>query len=312
MAAVATASPALSGEADVAHVVQRYIDAGERDPALIACNTAFRLFRSRRCQVFPPPATAPLPVRAAWDRLLTHVDRAFSERGLVPGDESTRDVGVQWTTVSTAEGSVDLDRYPWPEPAIHESGMATPGTFWVARPGDTDGSLVRDFLFAALAMAGTATAPAFDDSKAGRQLRRDARELFLATTWNDARVTSCSATLAGGREPGTHGPEDPGVTYVLGRHGRGLVWDLRHYDDLARLSAGLQAKRGIDLRGEPLGSGRSPMVLYLAAVNLQALRGPSPTLTTEGLVWGDNGKSTIYPPSAVDRLGIDTSGVVPE
>jgi hypothetical protein len=51
------------------------------------------------------------------------------------------------------------------------------------------------------------------------------------------------------------------------------------------------------------------MVLYLAAVNLQALRGSSPTLTTDGVVWSDNGMNTINPPSAVLDLGVDTSGV---
>lgn len=307
-----TMAPTLSGEADVAAVVGHYIDAGERDPALIACNTAFRLFRGPRCQVFPPPAGAPVSVRAAWGRLLSYIDNAFIQRGLVPGDERTAGAGVQWSMVSTAQGSIDLERYPWHEPALHELGMATPGTFWVAKPGDHDGSLVRDYLFAALAMAGMDPSPAFDDSKLGRRLRRDARELVLSSEWNDARVTSKSAALAGGRDPGTNGPSDPGVTHVLGRHGRGLVWAPRHYDDLARLGAGLPAKRGIDLAGEPIGSGRSPMVLYLPAVNLRALRSAAPVLTTDGLLWRDNEKSTMFPPSIVDDLGIDTSGVVPE
>jgi hypothetical protein len=305
-------APALSGEADVAQVVKGYLEAGERDPALIACNTAFRLFRSRRCQVFPPPSSAPVSVRAAWDRLLSYVDSAFTEQGLVPGDESALPPGVQWSVVSTAEGSVDLEAYPWHEPSIHENGMATPSTFWVAKPGDSDSSLVRDYLFASLAMAGMDPSPAFDDSKLGRRLRREARELVLSAGWNDARVTSRSATLAGGRDPGTHGPGDAGIVHVLGRQGRGLVWAPRHYDDLARLAGGLRPKRGVDLHGEAIGSGRSPMVLYLPAINLQALRSMTPVLTTDGLSWPDNGKSTLYPPSAVDELGIDTSGVAPE
>jgi len=301
----------LPRENDVARMVAGYLEAGERDPALIACNTAFRLLRSRRCQIFPPPPAAPAPVHAAWDRLLSHVDRAFNERGLVPGDESPARSGIEWCVISTGSGSVDLERYPWHQPCVHEKGTPTPGTFWVAKDGDSDSSLVRDYLFSALAMAGMDPSPAFDDSKLGRKLRRETRELLLAVQWNDARVTSRSATLAGGRDPGTHGPADNGVTYVLGQRGRGFVWAPRHYDDLARLSAGMPAKRGVDLDGEAIGSGRSPMVLYLPAVNLQALRQMVPVLTTEGLSWSDNGENTLRPPSAVDELGIDTSGVEP-
>ncbi len=111
------------------------------------------------------------------------------------------------------------------------------------------------------------------------------------------------------RDPGERGANDPGVTYMLGSQGRGLVWAPSHYDDLARLAAGLPAKRGVDLRGAPLGSGGSAMVLYLPALNLVALRGAAPVVTTEGMSWSDTGKETTHPPTLVDALGVDTSGV---
>lgn len=307
---LAAAQPEVFRESEVDEVVEAYLAAGERDPALIASNTASRLFSNRRCRVFPPPPGAPLPMRAAWDRLLAHVDDAFARHGFVAGDERAHGGSVPWRVISTAATSPDLECYPWNEAALHEGGRATPGTFWMAGPHDTDASLVRDYLFACLAMAGVETTPAMDDSKLGRRLRRDARELIVTTEFNDARVTSRSATLAGGRDPGTHGAGDVGVTYVLGSHGRGLVWAPRHYDDLARLAAGLTPKRGVDLAGEPLGSGRSRMLLYLVAINLQALRGGDPVLTTEGLAWRGGGV-TSRPPPAVDCLGIDTSGVEP-
>jgi hypothetical protein len=301
--------PTVFRERDVSGVVGSYIDQGERDPALIACNTAHRLFRTRNCSVFPPSPGAPLAVRAAWDQLVGYVDHQFRDRGLSPGDASVPLGGVQWASISTAAGSVDLELYPWHQPSVHEAGMATPSTLWTAGPGDNDRSLVRDYLFSALAMAGVDTAPAMEDSKLGRRLRREARETILASPFNDARVTSHSAALAGGRDPGAHGPNDPGVTYMLGSQGRGLVWANHHYDDLARLAAGLPAKRGVDLQGAPIGSGRCPMTLYLPAVNLAALRGAAPVFTTDGLAWVDNGKDTTHPPSMVDALGVDASGV---
>lgn len=295
----------------MARMVASYIDDGCRDPALVAGNVAHRLLRSRQCQVFPPPHGAPLAVRRAWDGLLAHVDGEFRRRQLVAGDAEKCTSCVVWSTVSTREGSADLDHYPWDQAVLHELGIATPGTIWLAGPDDTDATLVRDYLFSALAMAGEDTALAVDDSKVGRRLRREARELILDVPWNDARVTSTSATLAGGRDPGTLGPGDAGVVHVLGRHGRGLVWARRHYDDLHRLACGEPPKRGVDLQGNVIGSGRSPMVVYLPACNLLALRGPSPTVTCEGLVRA-NGSSTLHPPMVIEQLGVDTSGILPE
>ncbi len=301
--------PTAFREADVARIVKAYIASGERDPAMIASNTAHRLFASRRCAVFPPAPGAPLSVRTAWDQLVGYVDHAFREGGIAVGDVQAADNGVNWGVVSTAEGSIDLERYPWQDAVVHDSGSPTPGTFWTARPFEDDGSLVRDFVFSGLAMAGADTRLAFDDSKVGRRLRREARELILASPFNDLRVTSQAPSLAGGRAPGTRGPNDQGVTYMMGRNGRGLVWAKRHYDDLIRLANGRPAKRGIDLGGNVVGSGRSCLLLYLPALNLLALRGPMPALTTEGVAWKQNGKNAIHPPPPVDELGVDTSGV---
>lgn len=309
MMAQATLPPVPFRRPEAARIVDEYIDRGERDPALIACNTAHRLLASRPCAVFPPPPTAAPPVRHAWDQILGYVDHRFRERGLSSNDPVPTRKGVCWGVISTAEGSLDLERYPWACPVVHDGGAPTPGTFWRARQMDDDASLVRGYLFAALWMAGAEGQLAFDDSKVGRRLRRECRELILAAPFNDLRVTSSSASLAGGRAPGTHGANDRGVTYVIGQSGRGLVWAPRHYDDLARLASGLPAKRGIDLVGAPVGSGRSSLFLYLPAVNLLALRGATPVVTTEGVNWEANGKNALYAPPAVDELGIDTSNV---
>lgn len=294
--------------ADVHRVVEAQISAGERDPALVASNAADLLFRSRRCQVFPPPPGAPLSARLAWDELVGYVDAEFRRRGICVGDLCAPTEGVRWQIVSTARGSLDLERYPWETPSLHQGGEPVPSTFWRGRRGDDDATLVRGYLFWALVLAGADPALAHDDSKTGRRLRREAREVILEAPFNDARVTSTSATLAGGRDPRTNGAEDPGVVYVLGARGRGLVWQPRHYDDLGRLSAGLPAKRGVDLHGNPVGSGRSRMVLYLPAVSLPDLRGSQPTLRAEGTRWSD-GRSVLEVPPAVHRYGIDKSGV---
>ena len=100
--------PTVFREEDVSGVVRLYIEEGERDPALIACNTAHRLFRTRHCSVFPPAPGAPIPVRAAWDQLVGYVDHEFRSRGLTPGDVTTAAKGVRWSAISTAPGSVDL------------------------------------------------------------------------------------------------------------------------------------------------------------------------------------------------------------
>lgn len=289
-------------------IVDEHLRRGERDPALIACNAANLLFGSRRCAVFPPPMGAPLPVRLGWDDLIAYIDERFSEGDLVPGDPQPRGPGVSWGLVSAAAGSLDLERYPWEAPVLHDGGMAVPGTCWVARRGDSDATLVREYVYCSLALAGADVGLAHDDSKVGRRLRREARDVILAASFNDQRVTSSSATLAGGRDPGQNGEGDQGIMHVLGKSGRGLVWKDRHYDDLARLARGLPAKRGVDLRGEPVGSGRCPMMLYLPAVNLAALRSQVPTMTTEGIVRA-NGKSTLEAPAEVDRIGVDRSGV---
>lgn len=301
---------AAVGVGNVSRLVDAQLAQGVRDPALVACNVAHELVRSRSCQVFPPPPGAPLSARLCWDGIVAHVDGEFTRREIVSGDAQAGS-GCFWSLVSTAGGSTDLLRYPWDMPCMHEHGLATPGTMWVAGRSDNDATLVRDYLYCALAMAGQSTELATDDSKVGRRLRREARELILAAPFNDARVTSTSATLAGGRDPGTFGPQDAGVLHVLGTRGRGLVWANRHYDDLRRLALGVPAKRGIDLQGRVIGSGRGPMVLYLPAMNLHALRGPTPVVTCDGIAWPD-GRSTLHPPRQVDMIGVDTSGVTPE
>jgi hypothetical protein len=289
-----------------------YLDEGTTDPALVAVNTATDLFGAHPSEgsvVFPPSVDSLPEVRCVFDRVLAQVDRALRSRGLDADDLPNPSPGVRWRTVSAAPGSRDLASYPWNDAVIREEGVPTPSTFVLVRPDQDPSAFFKDATASALYLAGLDAQLAYDNnSKIGKRLRREMRDLIVTAPFNDRRITSASATLAGGRNPGTNGPNDPGRTHVLGPQGRGLVWSARHYDDMARLAAGLPAKRGIDLTGAVVGSGRSEMLVYVPAVSLAALRALTPAITTEGMQW-PNGKNTIHVPPVVDRLGVDTSGV---
>jgi len=292
--------------------VASYLDGGTTDPALVAVNTATDLFGSHPSEgsvIFPPSADSRPEVRCVFGRVLAQVDRALRARGQDADDLPNPSTGVRWRTISAAPGSRDLAAYPWEGAVLREEGIATPGTFVVGREGQDPSAFFKDATASALHLAGVDAQLAYDNnSKIGKRLRREMRDLIVTAPFNDQRVTSSSATLAGGRNPGTNGAKDPGKTHVLGPHGRGLVWGARHYDDMARLAAGMPAKRGVDMQGDVIGSGRSQILVYVPAVNLRALRGASPTITTDGMEWS-TGKNTIYAPPPVERLGVDTSGV---
>lgn len=293
--------------------VEAYFDAGLRDPSLVAVNTATVLFGEAggRRRAFPPWPGAAADVRCAFDLVVAVVDDALRNRGLSPDDPAPVQ-GIQWRLVATQTGSPDLHDYPWASPTLHVDGAPAPSTVCRVPEGISDVEFLRAFVANALRMADLDPQIALQaDSKISRRLRKEARDLLLASTFNDARVTSNDATLAGGRTPGALGPSDAGVTHVLGPRGRGLVWSSLHYDDVDRMSRGLAPKRGITTRGVCCGSGRSPMTLWAPAVNLFALRGASPELTVDGMTWPD-GTSTLEPPPAVVALGIDTSGQLPD
>ena len=293
--------------------VEGHLQSGERDPSVIATNIATDLFGQHPdgfAVVFPPAPDARVEVKCVFDRILAAVDEAFERRGLEPGDVGEVGDAVVWRTVQTEPGSPDLADYPWNDAVVSASGVPAPGTFYQVVLPDSDNEVIKKGLASALAMAGLDPDLAFDpSSKVARRLRREMRELLLCSPFNDGRLTSTSATFAGGRDPGANGPQDQGVTYMMGPHGRGLVWLPRHHDDMARLALGLPAKRAISAEGRPLGSGRSQMLIWWPAINLDALRGSEPVVTTEGMFWPDSGKNTLHPPTVVDRLGVARSGV---
>lgn len=305
-------APYLYSQSAVDERIGVYLDRGQVDPALVAINTATDLFGAhpRDGQVVFPPSEASRPeVRCVFDRVLAQVDRALRSKGLDADDLPNPTPGVRWRTVSAAPGSADLSTYPWNGAVLREEGLPTPGTFVVANPAADPSTFYKDATASALYLAGMDAHLAYDNnSKMGKRLRREMRDLILVAPFNDERLTSTSATLAGGRDPGTHGPNDPGLTHVLGPHGRGLVWANVHYDDAARLAAGLPAKRGVASDGTVIGSGRSGPLVYVPAVNLSELRGATPRITTEGSNWPDSGRDTIHVPGVIEHLGIDTSG----
>jgi len=287
-------------------LIGEQISGGQRDPYVVASNTAVALFGSHPdggWVTFPPPADARDEVKCVWERINELVDEVFVARGVQPAllSEET------WKVVDST--GADLANYPWNEPAFDVHRRPAPGTFYLAQPGDNDTVFLRAVLAAALQMAGIPSEVAFDaSSRTARRLRKELRDVILCSAFNDGRITSTSPELAGGRSPGANGPTDTGVTNVLGPRGRGLVWAARHNDDVARIAQSLAPKRNIELDGTAIGAGRSQMLLYIPAINLAALRGETPVITVEGMGWGD-GRSTLEPPSAVAALGLDFSGV---
>ena len=305
-------APYFYDKAAVANRVGVYLDQGQVDPALVAINTATDLFGIHPADgkiVFPPSEASRPEVRCVFDRVLAQVDRALRARGLDADDLPNPTPGVRWRTVSAAPGSADLAAYPWGGAVLREEGLPTPGTFVVADTTSDPSTFYKDATASALYLAGMDPHLAYDNnSKIGKRLRREMRDLILTAPFNDERLTSYSATLAGGRDAGTNGPSDPGLSHVMGPHGRGIVWGQVHYEDAARLAAGLPAKRGVSADGSVIGSGRSGPLVYVPAVNLSAIRGATPQITTEGMTHADTEKNTIYAPAVIDALGIDTSG----
>lgn len=290
----------------VREIIGEQIDKGQRDPYLAASNTAVAMFGAHPdggWVSFPPTAESRPEVKCVWERINELVDEVFTARGVepaLPADEA-------WSLVDVT-GS-DLGEYPWNRAVFDVRRRPAPGTFFLTKFGDTDPTVFRDALKAALEMAGVPSAVASDpSSRVARRLRKEFRDIVLCSPFNDGRVTSESVYLAGGRAPGTKGPNDAGVTHMMGPNGRGLVWSARHHDDVARISLALQPERGIDLQGEPLGTAKSWMLLYIPAVNLAALRGETPVVTVDGMEWPD-GRSTLDAPTPVSALGLDLAGV---
>lgn len=294
--------------------IDDYLDVGGRDPTLIATNTATKLFGQHpdgSRHTFPPAPEAPTEVFCVWNRVVEETDEAFRDRGLDPDEEEEKPQGVVWRSVSVASGSPDLPQYPWNDAVFEEANYPTPGTFYRVEYGDYGAKFLREAVGSALAMAGVDPSPAFADTKLGKRLRKEMRNLILCAPFNDARLTSTNANFAGGNDPDMSGgdADKPKIDYMMGPSGRGLVWLPRHSDDTARLAQGLPARRNVALDGRKLGSGASHMLIWIPAVNLDKLRGTYPVITTAGMEWADSGKSTLHPPTPVDRLGVDLNGI---
>jgi hypothetical protein len=217
--------------------------------------------------------------------------------------------------------------YPWEEPVLHLENYPTP-SMWVDlnnkagafKPSRGFDALVRAALGSALAMAGNDPTIANAEGKdpradLGRRLRRQMRELIIARGYvNDLTYGQTNLNLAGGNDPSMpHGdPNKPiSATYVLNDEGRGLNWHPRHADNLERIQNGEPLKRTTALDGSKLpspDSGSRQMIVYIPAVDLEAL-GPNVAVpTVKPMTWSD-GSSTLDPPPSIQALGVDMSGV---
>jgi len=283
---------------DEAHVYQTILseaESGQRDRALCAVEVCEKLFRGY--VVFPPGPEDTASAQAIWALVVDAVEDVFNLRGIHEQPWQLTEA-IVWAVRQPNDPG-----YPWEQPSLNVDNAAVPGTFIEvgvdSAPVDHD-SLVRDYLTNALAVSGTSPALATGTSSTSKRLRRETRKLFNEIEFHDKAYGQTNSKYAGG-EP-----------WMLNNSGRGLNWRPYHANNLERLGSGLPAKRTTTVGGRPLphpDSGSDAMLLWLPAVDRSALRGAN--LSVRPLRWSD-GSSTQEPPPAVQRLGVDMSGVVLE
>jgi len=233
-----------------------------------------------------------------------------------PSDESTA-----WEIVTP-----DDPGYPWEFPALHYENYPTPSTWFNA--GDASGPfkpswgydrMVRALLGSALAMAGNDPSIAAAEGQQanaslGRRLRRETRDAIMVVGGiNDLLYGQSNLNLAGGNDPNKPGgdPARPlSGAYVLNAEGRGLNWLPRHADNLDRIQSGRSLRRTTSVAGRSLPGSRGSrqMLVWMPAFDLAALSPNNPMPSIRFGAWSD-GSSTLHPPPAIMRLGIDMSGV---
>lgn len=225
----------------------------------------------------------------------------------VPRRRSPR-TRVPWLRVDPAEPG-----YPWEAAALHPANFPTPSLFW---DGDEDtqwlenphfDEVVRAALGSALLMAGVDPGLATSRTSHSRRLRQQMRGLMITAPLNDQVYGCTNANYCGGTDPSKPGSEDRTHEdlHVMGPDGRGLNFLPRHAPNRDRIARGLSVARAINEDGESLLSnakGRRPL-LWVPAINIEALRGTRPVATVEGMKWSD-GTSTLEVPPRVRALGI--------
>lgn len=309
-------APYEYNSAIVDNQIESLVQAGERDKEYIATTVATFLFGAYPGggQVLFPPSANPLAgVSCVWLRVRTQVDAMFDELGLddvVPTEPGS----LEWVLRTSADPG-----YPWEEPVMHIENYPTPGMFvdignaegaW--KPSNGYDSMVRAYLGSALSMAGGDVSLA--TSNAGQELRKAARRAITSVGgFNDLLYGQTNLNYAGGNDPSKNGGDankPKSGAYVLNARNRGLNWLPRHKDNIQRIQQGQAPKRATRLDGSKLAganAGNQQMLVYLPALDLEALTKPVPSI--KFLTWSD-GSSTIDPPPQIVALGVDMSGVV--
>jgi hypothetical protein len=312
--------------AELEAYIDDQIDKGEIDKATVAQNTAdefFGLYPTGQVITFPPAPNAPVGVSCVWQIVIVVIDDVFKRRNVPDMPDEPPLGSLDWVLHASSDPG-----YPWAEPTLHVNNFPTPG-MWVDI-GNKDGewnpasgfdSLVRAALGSALAMAGGDVNLASDNSTRAKSLRAGLRNAITYVGGvNDRTYGQTNANFAGGVAPnkpcvgasatcvnGKRSANATPVTYMMNAEDRGLNWLPRHADNISRIPQGLPLKRTTKLDGGKLGNGGTQqMLLWIPALDLDALAAPVPTIRF--LKWAD-GSSTLNPPPQIQALGVDESGV---
>lgn len=271
------------------------------DPSLIAAEVASELFGNYPgggTVTFPPAPEDPQPAQCVWALVVDAVDVAFKKHSIEP-EKSTGVIG--WKVRDKNDPG-----YPWLDPSLELNNVPTPGMFvdfnnteatW--NPAEGYESLIRMALASALRMAGGDPTLAAGSSTTSKRLRREMRYLFHCSEWDDQLFGQENTDKASG-------PGEVTQSWMLNKQGRGLDWTPSHADNLSRIAEGQAPLRQVALDGSPLSDDTFAMLLWIPAVDLDALKGAVPTI--KALKWPD-GSSTTEPPPGVQNLGVDLNGV---
>lgn len=288
-------------EDQVRDAIDILLEDGERDKALIATEVASSIFGHHpngNTIMFPPAPNAPPGVDCVWTLVVDLVDQVFVEQnitGILPQPPEE----FEWVIHASGDPG-----YPWEEPSLHADNYPTPSTFIQVKYGseavDNLDSLVKAALGSALAMAGMDPSLATGTSSTSKRLRKEMRELISCGAFNDGNYGQTDPVKAGGSSTNT---------YMMNVKNRGLNWLPYHADNLSRMAQGLSPKRTTSLAGNRLlgaNAGNTQMLVWIPAIDLEALAGPVPVVVP--LYWSD-GTSTKEPPPIIQKLGVDMSGV---
>ncbi|MDP3910851.1 MAG: hypothetical protein Q8Q14_10725 [Gemmatimonadales bacterium] len=202
--------------------------------------------------------------------------------------------------------------YPWEAAGLHPANFPTPGLFWDANEptqwleNPHFDEVVRATLGSALLMAGADPELSMSRTSQARRLRQQIRRLISEAPHNDVLYGCNNANYCGGADPTRPGADGKGHRdlHVMGPQGRGINWMPRHLHNRERIAKGLAPARATTPDGEPLleeAAGRRPLI-WIPALNLEALAGADPRATTRGMRWSDD-SSTLEVPPPVRALG---------